>query len=286
MPSSSRLISHPNGQVSHIYDDNFTDPWLPCETIVIQHGFARHGAHWYHWIPVLSRHYRIIRRDLRGHGLSSYPRGAGAKDYDYSLDTLLSEIIDTIDQLGLDKVHFLGESTSGMVGEALAARHPERLHSLTICASPTYLPPPALNLFAFGHASWPTACRELGSRGWAEALAKIPGALSVPDERYVQWWIDQVAVADGEGLAGYAEFLSQMDARPFLALIKVPMLILAPARSVATRLEEQKDIQRQVEGSQLVVIDAPGHEIYVQEPEKCQDAFMTFLRGLKSTSSV
>ncbi|OBT96280.1 hypothetical protein VE01_05829 [Pseudogymnoascus verrucosus] len=276
--SSSKFITHPNGQITHVFDDKFVDPWKPCETILIQHGFARHGAFWYHWIPVLARHYRVIRRDARGHGLSSYP--SHGDKYDYSLDTILTEIVDTMDQLGVQKFHFLGESTSGMVGEAFAAKYPERLHSLIICSSPTFLPEAALSLFSFGRSSWPEACREMGSRGWGEALSKVPGTVSVPDEDYVKWWISQVAVSTGEGLAGYAEFLSSLDSRPFLEQIKVPTLILAPAKSAATKLEEQEIVQRKIQASKLVVIHGNGHEIYVEKPEDCQREVLEFLKNL------
>jgi pimeloyl-ACP methyl ester carboxylesterase len=280
--SSSKFITHPNGQITHVLDDSFTDPWKPCETILIQHGFARHGAFWYHWIPVLARHYRVIRRDARGHGYSSSP--SQDDNYDYTLDTILTEIIDTMDQLGVQKVHFIGESTSGMVGEALAAKHPDRLHTLITCSSPTYLPAPALSLFSFGFPSWPEACRTLGSRGWGESLSKVPGTLSVPDPSYVEWWISQVAVSSGEGLAGYAAFLSSLDARPFLMQITIPTLILAPANSAATKLEEQKAVQSNIPGSRLVVIHGKGHEIYVERAEDCQQAVLEFLRGLSTSA--
>jgi pimeloyl-ACP methyl ester carboxylesterase len=85
---------------------------------------------------VLARHYRVVRRDLRGRGLSSCP----GPDYDYSLDTVLGEIADTLDQLGLEKVHILGESTGGMIAVAFAGKFPDRCHSLITCATPTHLP--------------------------------------------------------------------------------------------------------------------------------------------------
>ncbi|KAF2737921.1 alpha/beta-hydrolase [Polyplosphaeria fusca] len=273
--SGRTFVVHANGQKSHYILDSFVDPWKPSETILIQHGFGRHAAFWYHWIPVLSRKYRVIRRDLRGHGYSSYPK-PGEK-YGYSLDTILNEIIDTIDQLGVDKVHFLGESTGGMLGEILAAKYPERLHSLTVCSTPTHLPEPALKLFAFDKASWPTACRELGSRGWAEALSKIPGTIPVQDEAYLPWYLDQISISDGEGLAGYADFLSTLDARPYLGKIEVPTLILAPSQSAAARLEDQQRLTEEIRGARLEVVHGVGHEIYVTEPEKCQSAFLDFV---------
>lgn len=288
----SRTIHHPNGQSTHLLDDGFTDPWNSSETIVIQHGFGRHAEFWYHWVPALSRRYRVIRRDTRGHGKSSFPKTYTTSNetpregsYQYSLSTIISEIIDTLDQLGLDKVHFLGESTSGMLGISLAAKHPDRLHSLTICSSPPFLPPAALKLFAFGHSSWPEACRVLGARGWATELAKIPGTAPVHDKAYLSWWLDQIALSDGEGLAGYAEFLSTLDARPFLAHVKVPTLVLAPANSVATTVSEQRAMAEQMPRTKLVVVDAPGHEIYVERAELCQRELLQFLSTLEDVKS-
>ncbi|KAF4554502.1 Alpha/beta hydrolase-like protein 1 [Elsinoe fawcettii] len=274
-----RILTHPNRQTTHVVIHDFTDPWLPHETILIQHGFARHSAFWYHWIPLLARQYRVILRDLRGHGFSSAP--SPDSPYAYTLDTIISEILDTLDQLGETKMHFIGESTSGMLGEILAAGHPERLHSLTIISSPTYLPAKALEMFAFGHADWPTACRELGSKGWATALSKVPGTVSVPDPKYVEWWIEQVGVSSAQGLAGYAAFLSTLDARPYLERIEVPMLILAPANSAATKVEEQRGIMEQVRGAKLVVVHGRGHEIYVERAEECQREVLEFIASLK-----
>lgn len=270
---------HPNGQKTHYACDDFTEPWKPRETILIQHGFGRHGKFWYHWIPILSRRYRVIRRDLRGHGYSSFPSGEEKKTYKYNLDTILDEVVDTLDQLDIEKVHFLGESTGGMLGEIFAAKYPDRLHSLTVCSSPTYLPPPALKLFAFDRADWPTACRELGSRGWTEALSRIPGTIPISDPDYLPWYLDQIAISDGEGLAQYAEFLSTLDARPFLQQIRVPMLILSPTESVAVKVDDQKALAESIEGSKLVLVEGGGHEIYVTRAEECQKMYLDFLQG-------
>lgn len=110
----------------------------------------------------------------------------------------------------------------------------------------------------------------------------MPGTMSIQDPGYKQWWLDQVAISSGAGLAGYAVFLSQLDARPFLSqIVNVPTFILAPARSAATKLEEQQWIQKQISGAQLQVIDARGHEIYVEEPEECSKAFLQFINSVK-----
>lgn len=272
------FIVHPSGERTHYLDDDFANPWEPHETILIQHGFARHSSFWFQWVRVLSKKYRVIRRDARGHGFSSVP----GKDYEYSIDTILDEVVDTLDQLGLEKVHFLGESTGGIWGEFLAARNPERLHSLAICSSPLYMPSAAQDMLAFGHSSWPDACRKMGSRGWGEALASIAGADQMPDKAYLQWWLDQIGVASGEGLGDHAEFLCKdvFDARRIMEQIKVPMLLLTPANSKLINLEEQTSLSKAVPGSQMEVIKGFGHEIYLDQAEQCQEKYLEFLERL------
>ena len=273
-----KTILHPNGQTTAYIHDTFTDPWKPAETILIQHGFARNADHFYAWVPALARQYNVIRRDLRGHGYSSYP--TPGQEYDYSLATILDEIKDTLDQLGIQKVHFLGESTSGMLAEAFAATYADRVSSIIICSSPTHLPLQGQQFLAFGMESWPTACRELGSRGWAERLAAAPGTVSSADPSFIRWWIDQVAVSDGEGLAGYAEFLCTLNSQLYLPKIRAPMLILAPTNSALVTLESMKDLAAQVPTSILRTIDSRGHELYFEAAEECQKAVLDFLAGL------
>lgn len=273
-------ITHPNGQITYYEDDNFADPWKVQETILIQHGFARHSAFWYHWIPVLARQYRVIRRDARGHGRSSAP----PKTYEYTVKTILDEIVDTLDQLGIEKVHWLGESTGGIWGEAMAVEHPKRLLSLTVCSSPMYLPPIALESLSFGYQSFPESLRKLGSRGWAVEAAKLLKTDQISDQAYVDWWIDQVSLPSGDALADHAELLEKVDARKFVERIEIPMLILAPRNSSLARLDgedNQYDLHERVQGSQMVIIDGKGHEIYIDEPDRCQEAFIKFLGDLQ-----
>jgi pimeloyl-ACP methyl ester carboxylesterase len=220
----------------------------------------------------------VIRRDARGHGESSTP---GA-DYDYSVDEILWEIIDTLDQIGVQKVHFLGESTGGIFGMALAAKFPHRVQSLTVCATPMYLPAEAQEMLAFGHSSWPAACRALGSKGWAREASKLLGTdMVTPDKYYVRWWIEQVAVADGKGLGDHAEMLTKVDAREYVGQIKAPMLILAPSNSKMVPMDASKELQSKVPGSRLVVVDGKGHEIYVDQAEKCQKEFLDWMEELE-----
>ena len=274
----SQFVVHPNGQKTHFIVDDFTDPWKPAKTILIQPGFGRHSAFWYHWIPTLARQYRVIRRDLRGHGYSSCP--APGSGYDYSLDAVLAEIVDLLDQLKIDKVHFLGESTGGMIGVAFAARHAGRCLSLTTCSTPTHIPEWAKVDWAQGHTDWPTACREMGSEAFMLGLSKLPGGVGQPDPEYTKWWLKQIGVSPAEGFAQYAEFLSTLEIRPFheeIGKAKLPVLILGPTNSRMTSSEDQQKQRDSIQGSKFVPIDGFGHEIFIDKADECQKALLAFL---------
>ena len=223
-------VTHPNGQISHYYLDTYTDPWLPAvkkPIIMLNHGCARTCEMWYHWVPRLSRDFVVIRRDNRGHGKSSFPKRLSPwsdqdsnnyeNGYKWDLDTMLLEIVDMLDQLGIEKLIFFGEATSGEIGHAFAAKYPERVEALITCSSPTMLPPAAIDLFTVGESSWPEAVIKLGAKGWNAALGKNPGTLpTAKGSGYREWLLSETGKTPREGLAGYVIFLTSLTSRPYL----------------------------------------------------------------------
>ncbi|GAB7354331.1 hypothetical protein MBLNU459_g4843t1 [Dothideomycetes sp. NU459] len=198
------------------------------------------------------------------------------------LQTIVDEIIDFLDQLNVTKVHFVGEATSGEVGEIFAARYPGRIHTLTTVSSPTYLPPAAIKMFSVGKASWPEAVMELGARGWGQALTQNPGTIGDVRGRdeYRNWWLDAVGITHREGLAGYVIFLTHLSSREYLEGIKCPMLILAPTNSSAVPMSESEWVQGRVQGAKLVKIQGTGHEVFIENANDCVNAFLSFLNEL------
>jgi pimeloyl-ACP methyl ester carboxylesterase len=253
-------------------DDNFSDPWTTPETIIIQHGFGRTSQVWYHWVPILGRHYRVIRRDLRGHG-----RSDAAPGLSWSFAGLVEDLKLFCDALGLGRVHLLAESTGGMLATGFAHRYPERLASLVLCASPTTINHEGQRFFAGNHANWQEALRSLGARGWAEWLVAQAGTSSSNGAQRT-WLIDQFGMAETEALVEYSRIISTTDTASLLLTLQTPTLILAPTRSAATSREEQWAIARAIPHSQLVEVAGRGHEIYDDQADACIAAVVAFLR--------
>jgi pimeloyl-ACP methyl ester carboxylesterase len=70
--------------------------------------------------------HRVVNIDNRDTGLSSWPGGP------YGLDELTDDLIGLLDGLGIGRAHLAGMSMGGMMAQLAAARHPDRVASLTL----------------------------------------------------------------------------------------------------------------------------------------------------------
>jgi pimeloyl-ACP methyl ester carboxylesterase len=59
-----------------------------------------------------------------------------------------------------------------------------------------------------------------------------------------------------------------------------PTLVIAPSRSPLTSLTDQITVRNSIPDARMAVVEGPGHEIYVDEPEQCISALLRFLRSL------
>jgi pimeloyl-ACP methyl ester carboxylesterase len=79
---------------------------------------------------------RAIAVDLRGHGLSDKPTGAGS----YTLDTYCADLDALLDTLSLPRVALIGQSMGGGIAVHYALRNPTRVERLVL-VSPVGLVP-------------------------------------------------------------------------------------------------------------------------------------------------
>jgi 3-oxoadipate enol-lactonase len=97
-------------------------------TVCFTHSLAADGGMWTEQlVPLLAAGYRVLRLDMRGHGGSQPVEG------DYTMDQLAGDVKGALDVLGIWKVHYIGLSIGGMIGQGFALAYPERLQSLTLC---------------------------------------------------------------------------------------------------------------------------------------------------------
>lgn len=263
-----------SGQPAIYYEvDDYTDPWKRAPTIVLQHGFARSHRVWYSWVPYLSRHYKVVRSDLRGMGLSS-------RDFDLktgiSLDAYFSDFNALLDELGGGPVHYCGESLGGILGMAYAAEHPQRLRTLSIVSSPVHLHGRDQQASSYGHASREEALRKMGARGWAEASNAGRRFARDADPGMMNWFVDEMGDSDIEVLIATYAFASSYDAMPYLPRIKTPMLGLYPTDGPIAGDEQIELLQTNVPHARVVRLPTQYHAINTSHPATCARQVLHF----------
>ena len=98
--------------------------------LILQHGFTSGLKSWYAngYVEPLKKEYRLVLIDARGHGASDKPHDPK----DYELRLRVGDVTSVMDDLGIDKCHYLGYSMGGRIGFGIAKFVPERFHSLII----------------------------------------------------------------------------------------------------------------------------------------------------------
>ncbi|HYH42871.1 MAG TPA: alpha/beta hydrolase [Burkholderiales bacterium] len=269
MPS----ITRPGRPTLHYTVDDYTDPWKPVPTVLLQHGYARNSAFWHGWVPYLARRYKVVRMDLRGHGESPV-------DFDPStestLDGYVGDLLALLDALDLCEVHYCGESFGGILGMVLAAEHPTRVRSLTLVAAPVYQ-----NAQAAYSAGFPTreeALRTLGARKWAEAIYGAPGFFPPDtDPRLREWYVAQIASSDVEVLCGLYGLLRHANAQPYLSRIEAPVLGLYPTSGALTSSEQEDLLAAEIRDLRMIHLPTSSHAVLTLEPEACAAHLLTFI---------
>lgn len=96
----------------------------PVETVLLIHGLGSAGTIFKQLAAKLSKEFDVIVIDLPGHGSTPLQPGIGMAPIDMAL-----HIRHTMDELGIEKAHLVGNSLGGWIAFELAALHPERAHS-------------------------------------------------------------------------------------------------------------------------------------------------------------
>ena len=98
--------------------------------LVLQHGFTSCLKSWYvyEYVKGLSESYRLVMIDARGHGESDKPHDPN----DYRLEVRVNDVLTVMDDLNIEKAHYLGFSMGGVIGFGIAKHAPDRFHSLII----------------------------------------------------------------------------------------------------------------------------------------------------------
>src|ERR1700756_3620385 len=96
--------------------------------VCITHSLSSDGGSWAEQVPaLLQAGFRVLRLDMRGHGGSDPVVG------DYTMAALADDVAAVPAAVGAPRVHYIGLSIGGMIGQAFALAHGDKLISAMWC---------------------------------------------------------------------------------------------------------------------------------------------------------
>ena len=240
--------------------------------VVLSHALASSGIMWQQQMPALVEGYRVLRYDTRGHGGTDAPAGP------YALDVLGDDVLALLDALDIERVHWVGLSMGGMVGQNVALRHPERLSSLVLCDTTSRIPEQAQPM-------------------WEEriALAERSGMQPLCAENMERWFTQSFLAEDGpelmsirdqfletptSGYVGCCQAIRELDYTERLSDITLPVQVIVGAEDPSAPPEASRAIQERISGASLTVIDNGSHLCNVEQPASFNRALLGFLDRL------
>jgi len=244
---------------------DFTDPWTKPATLILLHAAMGSSRRFYAMVPPLCRHFRVVRLDLRGHGHSRVP----PSDPPLTMDRLVQDVHELMDDLGCNRAHFVGNSAGGYVAQNLAMQSPERVASLCLFGST----PGLKNSQA---RTWLPRVARQGLRSFlAETIAdRFPAG---HDPRHIEWFLDEAAKNDAAYIGRFIGLMTTLDWREELGRITCPVLLVAPGAETVGDVDAYQEMHRRIPDAKLILYEGLPHNICDIVPERCAADVLAFL---------
>jgi 3-oxoadipate enol-lactonase len=260
----------------HYHLADYTDPWRkePAETFLLYPGYCRNLEFWHAWVPLLGRDYRVLRMDPVGYGHSTKP----PPGFQYDPERTARDALELMDHLGIDRVHWVGESTGGKIGMLAALMAPHRIASISACNTTAKTAEKQGDLYAIGEASQAAALEKYGVGEWCRRTlhyrlntSKIPPELG-------EWWAREMdRVPPHLAISAFQRFTA-IDLWPRLGEIQAPTLLILGDDCPENRRMQLAEMSKRLPRGRLVRLAGYDFGIHFLAPERCVAAIRQFLQ--------
>jgi 3-oxoadipate enol-lactonase len=270
------MIPVAGGLSVHCAVDDYLWPWQAPTPVLMMHGFARNARFWRRWVPLVAETRRVYRPELLGCGESDVPPA----DYRYTAEAIAGQVIAVLDALSLDRVHWVGESSGGIIGLLLAAAHPDRIASLVLCNTPTRISQEIRRIYALDKNSSSEAMRVYGVGGWCRQTLGYRLDLDHADPKLQDWVVAEMDRTRPDVAAAMHDCFETVDTLPLLPGIKAPTLMLSGDKSQIASASQRAFAER-LPNARLELIEGYGHGVNLLQPERCARASLDFWRTIE-----
>jgi 3-oxoadipate enol-lactonase len=227
-------------------------PWL-----MLSNSLGTNLAMWDDQMAALTRRFRVLRYDTRGHGASAVTPGP------YTIAGLGQDALALLDALKASRAHFCGLSMGGMTGMWLGVHAADRLDRLVLANTAPQIGSPEV---------WNTRIENVRKGG----LAAIADGLM---ERWFSKSFRERAPATvariramliatpADGYVAACAAVRDMNQWDTVARIARPTLVIAGTHDPSTPPAEGRQLAERIAGARYVELDA-AHISNVEAPER------------------
>ena len=239
-------------------------PWL-----TLSHSLACDKHMWDEQMDALTKKYKVLRYDTRGHGKSEAPKGA------YTLDQLADDAHGLLGALGIKRTHWAGLSMGGMVGQTFALKYPGVLQSLVLADTTSRYPAEAAG-------TWADRIKTVETQGMEGVVeGTLARWFTEPFRNTNPPGVARVAAAiratPVAGFVGCCHALPKINVTQRLKEIACPTLVIVGEQDAGTPVAMALEIHDNKPGSELVIIPSAAHISNVEQPQAFTAAMLGFL---------
>ncbi len=230
-------------------------------TVLLLHGWtASCDLNWYTCYRPLSRHYRVVALDHRGHG-----RGIRSRK-PFRLEDCADDAMAVCDVLGIDRVIPVGYSMGGPVAQLIWKRHRERVRGLVLCATAPYFITSREERMGF-----------LGLSGLARLARLTPTQarqwlteqvyLQRKTEEWEPWAIQEAALHDWRMVLEAGKEIGKFNSREWIGDVDVPTSTLITMRDKVVPVRRQVRLFEAIPKAEAFRVDG-DHDAVVANADR------------------
>ncbi len=232
---------------------------------------------WDPQVQALSKTFRVITYDVRGHGASDAVEGPA------SIDLFVDDLIQILDTLALPRVALCGLSMGGYIALRALERYPSRFYALILCDTKSKADTEEGRKKRMLTAE--VVKKSLVPSYAEESVKALFSDKTMHEKKDVVEFIKQLI--RGNTVDGIVSTLMALagrpDTTPALAHMRLPALIMTGEEDKITPPAEAQDMASALPDAQLYLIPGVAHLSNLEDPKLFNEKLTTFLNNLKET---
>lgn len=246
------------------------------DVLLLLHGMTANLFAWDAWAERLSGHFRVIRLDLPGHGLTGPD-----PERRYGWSELAELVMGFLDTLEVGRATLVGNSLGGTIAWQIAGRHPTRIERLILVAPVGYTAggrlPLLLRLLAHP-VSGPLLAPLTPRRAFIKRVRSTYGdPARVDEDAALRQYRLFRRTGNRQALGPILRGGNTLETEAALGRIQAPTLILWGARDPVLPPEHAQRFAGDIEDADVVMIPGAGHMPMLEMPDASAAALLHFL---------